>query len=1298
VNTAEFSDALLHCMIRDRFKLEKRYRNISRNTGENKGQNVKKEAEMKNLSSQIKASRATVEQRKSQVPKVSYPEMLPVSQRVADIKAAIASSQVVIVSGETGSGKTTQIPKICLELGRGIYGLIGHTQPRRVAARTVAHRIAEELNVPFGQSVGYQVRYTEKTSPTTHIKVMTDGILLAETQGDRFLEKYDTIIIDEAHERSLNIDFLLGYFKRILPKRPDLKLIITSATIDVDRFSKHFSDAPVVEVSGRTFDVEVLYRPLVSLTKTEDGDELIYQGILEALSEITSFDKTTAKKGQQLPGDVLVFLSGEREIRDLAHLIRKSDLKGYEVLPLYSRLSVSEQNKIFQKHRGRRVILATNVAETSLTVPGIRYVIDPGFARISRYSVRSKVQQLPIEAISQASANQRMGRCGRISRGVCLRLYSEEDFLSRTQFTSPEILRTNLASVILQMLTLNLGDISLFPFLEKPEQRQISDGYQLLYELRAVEKNKKISKLGKEMARLPVDLRLARMLLEANKQGCLSEVLTIVSALATQDVRERPHDHQQAADEKHRQHWHEDSDFLALTKLWDFIETNRQALTNNQFRKFCRQNYLSYLRILEWRENHRQLHLMCKEMKLKENSEPSTYYSIHLSLLAGLVGNIGEKTRDREYLGTRNRRHFIFPGSSQFKPLPKWIMSAELVETTRLFARMVAKIDSEWIEPYAEHLVKRNYHEPYFDQTSARVLAFEEVILHGVIIVKKRKVDFGHVDVEKARQIFIQSALVEQELESKAGFYRSNCKLVEEIERLESKSRKRDLLVGSYAVFKFYDALIPEEINSGAKLEAWRRKVEIDEPEFLFIEKETLLKQAPTLVNSEFPDKLEIADTKLKLDYHFDPQHENDGVSVNIPVSILRQVSKSQLDWVIPGLLEEKCLALIKSLPKAIRKKFVPAPEYAKKVAQVLEFDGRDLTETLAEKLFRLSGTKVEASAFNMEAIDQHLNMNIKVLDEKGRVLSASRDISLLRDKFSEKAEVLFSKRDKHQIEQTGLDDWTFGELPPQVEFNQASILIKGYPALVDNKTSVAIQVIDNEKQAEQISGKGLLRLLMLQLSDQRKYIEKNIPHFDRFALFYATRGPRKELLEDLVDAIFRYTFIEDKPSVNHRASFEQRLEAKKDLISNMNLIARLLEDILKRAMQIDTMLKSNSMNESVKKDIQFQMQDLLGVRFMRSVPLYWLKHYSRFLKAIEYRLDKYQVNINKDQESQKAITTLRKRLEDAELAQPKNTVKFRWMLEELRVSLFAQPLGTSMPVSGKRLDKEWLNLMGKSG
>lgn len=1270
MNNVEFNQILDKCMIRDRFRFRKRF--------------IKNQLDAKNgkLASSIDASIALVEQRRGQVPKVSYPEILPVSQRVEEIKKAIESSQIVIIVGETGSGKTTQIPKICLELGRGVRGQIGHTQPRRVAARTVAHRIAEELNVPFGQSVGYQVRFTDKTSPMTHIKVMTDGILLAETQRDRLLTQYDTIIIDEAHERSLNIDFLLGYLKRILPKRPDLKLIITSATIDVERFSKHFNHAPIVEVSGRTYDVDVKYRPLISMSKADDSDELMYHGILESLQEISDLDRSIKTRG-----DVLIFLSGEREIRDLAQRIRKSDLKGYEVLPLYSRLSVAEQNRVFQKHQNRRIILATNVAETSLTVPGIRYVIDPGFARISRYSVRSKVQQLPIEPISQASANQRMGRCGRVSEGVCIRLYSEEDFLSRPAFTAPEILRTNLGAVILQMLTLNLGDIAQFPFLEKPEKRQINDGYQLLFELRAVDQNKKISALGKEMARLPIDLKLARMLLQAHIEGCLTEVLTIVSVLATQDPRERPHEHQQAADEIHKKHWHEQSDLMTLINLWQFIESNRQALNNNQFRKFCRKNYLSYMRILEWRENHRQLHLMCKEMKLKENSTPGDYGAIHRALLAGIVSNIGEKTLDREYLGTRNRRHFIFPGSSQFKRMPKWIVSVELVETTRLFGRMVAQIESEWIEPIAEHLVKKSYNEPHFDPKSGRVIAYEEVMLYGVVIVKRRKVDFGKVDIDQARQIFIQSALVEQELISKAGFYRANCKLVEEIERLESKSRKKDLLVGSYAVFQFYDQHLPEDVATAINLDRWRKTVEQETPKLLFLDKDSLLKQQPDLQSSQFPDKLEIADAKLKLDYHFDPQHEDDGVSINIPVAILRQVNKAQLDWLIPGLLEEKCLALIKSLPKAIRKKFVPAPEYAKKAALTLEFDGRDLMTTLAEKLFRLSGTQVDVAAFNPGSIDNHLKMNIKVLDEKGRVVASGRDLSVLQDKTKEKSDQLFSRRKSHEIEEDDLTDWTFGELPEQVEFSQANIIVKGYSAIVDNLDTVSIKIVDNRSLAERITKKGLLRLLMLQLKDQLKYIEKNMPNFERFALFYATRGSRKELLDDLVEAIFRYCFIEGKSSVSNRLEFDVALSNKKDLVSTMNQVASLLEDVLKKANHIEGLLKTKSMDKNVHADVSSQMDRLLGLRFISSVPLQWLKHYPRYLKAIEYRLDKYQVNISKDNESQQLISEFQTRLNHCERP---NLLKFRWMIEELRVSLFAQALGTSLPVSAKRLEKEW--------
>ncbi len=1268
----ELTKALDQCMIRDRHRFRKL---------------LFKKQHRSNLKAQIEKSVSLAEKRASTLPEPRFPEQLPVVKRLEDIQRILSNNQVIIVTGETGSGKTTQLPKVCLTLGRGIYGVIGHTQPRRIAARTVAHRIAEELGVSFGESVGYQVRFTDRTSSETHIKVMTDGILLAETQHDRFLEQYDTLIIDEAHERSLNIDFLLGYIKRILPKRPDLKVIITSATIDVRRFSRHFSGAPVIEVSGRTFPVEVHYRPPESDSKSSDVDELVYQAVLDTLHEISILEKS-----RQVPGDVLIFLSGEREIRDLAHLIRKSDLPQFEVLPLYSRLSVAEQNRVFQKHTGRRVVLATNVAETSLTVPGIRYVIDLGLARISRYSVRSKVQRLPIEPISRASADQRKGRCGRVSEGVCFRLYSEEDFDSRVEFTSPEILRTNLGSVILQMLALKLGDISQFPFVEKPEQRQINDGYHLLFELQAVDNHKHITRLGKEMSRLPIDLRLARMLLEAGKKGCLSEVLTIVSALAIQDPRERPHDKQQAADEKHRHHWDEQSDFMALVTLWSFFESNRQEMTNSQFRKFCRRNYLSYIRLLEWRENHRQLSLMCREMKIKKSNQASDYTSIHAALLSGLLGNIGEKASENEYLGARNRRFYIFPGSSQFRRKPRWIVSAELVETTRLFGRMVAQIDSAWIEPLAQHLVKRNYTEPHFSSDRGQVLAFEEVMLYGIVIVKKRIVDFGGIDPVRARQLFIQSGLVEQQLDSKAGFYRHNCQLVSEIEQLESKSRRRDILVDSYTVYRFYDGLLPENIVSAFDLDAWRKQVEIKRPKLLFLQKDSLMKQQPKLSDTLYPAELQVADTRLKLDYHFDPQHEHDGVSVNIPLAILRQVDRAQLEWIIPGMLEEKCLALIKSLPKSIRKNFVPAPEYAQNAAALISYDGRDLSVVLAERLFRVKGVRVEASDFNIDSIDQHLRMNIKVLDEKNNVLATGRNLDTLIDQFAEQVAEGFRKRPGHPLEQQGVTDWQFGDLPARVSFKQGNITIQGYPALVDHKDSIAIEVLDNAVEAEQCSEEGLLRLIMLQMKDQRKYVEKNIPGFKQFAIFYATRGDRQELLEDLVNTIFRYTFIEAKPAVRAEAEFRQRLTYKKDLIDTMNQVARIMQSVLERTILIENRLKSAQSNENkiTLQDIGNQINSLVGSRFIRTVPFTWLKHYSRYLQAIEYRLEKLPGNLSRDREFTATIDGFWQRLETNNGRADKRLGQYRWMIEELRVSLFAQPLGTSLPVSTKRLEKEW--------
>ncbi len=1242
------------------------------------------------LATRIERSVARAEARRAALPAVSYPEQLPVAGRVDDIRRAIDGNQVVIIAGETGSGKTTQIPKICLDMGRGVYGMIGHTQPRRVAARTVSHRIAEELGVTPGNEVGYQVRFSDQTTDTSLVKVMTDGILLAETQQDKFLEAYDTIIIDEAHERSLNIDFLLGYIKRILPKRPDLKVIVTSATIDVERFSRHFNRAPVIEVSGRTYPVDVEYRPLNVTSKSEDSDEAITGGIIEVLREIESIDRKRSG-----PGDVLVFLAGEREIREVAQQIRKSDLKGIETLPLYSRLSVAEQNRVFQGHRsGRRVVLATNVAETSLTVPGIRYVIDPGVARISRYSVRSKVQQLPIEPVSKASADQRKGRCGRVSEGTCFRLYTEEDFESRPDFTQPEIMRTNLAAVILQMLALRLGDISKFPFVERPDQRQINDGFHLLKELQAVDDRKQITRLGRDLARIPIDLRLGRMLVEAGKNGCLSEVLTIVSVMALQDPRDRPHEHQQAADEKHRRHWDEQSDFLSLVNLWNFYEENRQALTQKQLRKFCRDNFLSYLRMREWRENHRQLHLICRDMKLRENTEPADYERIHRSLLAGLLGNIGEKVDENEYLGARNRRHYIFPASSQFKRKPKWIVSAELVETSRLFARTVAQIEPDWVEPLARHLVKRNYHEPFFDAKQGQVFAYEEVMLYGISIVKKRRVDFGAVDPVRARQLFIQHGLVERQLKTNAGFYQHNRRLIEEVEALESKSRKRDIMVDGYALYRFYDARLPDDICSLMELDAWRRQAERKAPKCLYLTREDLMRQDTSLSAEAYPEAIDVGGSKLRLDYHFDPQHEDDGVSVEVPVGLLRQVSRQKLEWLIPGLLEEKSLALIKSLPKSVRKHFVPAPDYAKRVAESIEYDGRALTEVLAERLFRLTGTRVDPGDFKADGLDRHLQMNIRVIDDKGKTLARSRDLDSLVAEFGEQVDSEFRRRDPHDIEVEGQTDWSFGDLPASVELSQAGYSLTGYPAIRDEGDSIAIEIVDNEMAAARMTRDGLVRLFMLKLKDQRKYVEKNFPQAKQFSIYFATREDRDSLVEDLVEAVFRHTFVEDQPVPRTAAEFDARLGEKQYLMTNANRLGDLMMRVMKQLNRIERALQDQEtdLNRHAIRDVRQQLSRLVPPRFLRDVPMAWLLEYPRYLDAIEYRLDKMRGALARDKESTAEIQRFEERVfggGEVSLDQADLT-KYRWMLEEYRVSLFAQPLGTKIPVSGKRLERAW--------
>ncbi|MCX9713670.1 ATP-dependent RNA helicase HrpA, partial [Vibrio cholerae] len=916
-SAASLKKALGECLIKDRFRFSKRIDGASKIKNESA-----RNAVFDEIALDIAQSMMVVEQRKQQMPKIEYPALLPVSQKRDDIAQAIAHHQVVIVAGETGSGKTTQLPKICAELGRGKYGLIGHTQPRRLAARSVANRIAEEMETELGGFVGYKVRFTDQISDQTQIKLMTDGILLAEIQNDRFLNQYDTIIIDEAHERSLNIDFILGYLKQLLPRRPDLKVIITSATIDPERFSKHFSNAPIIEVSGRTYPVEVRYRPLAGDDDSEsDRDQL--EGIFQAVDELCD----------EGLGDILIFMNGEREIRDTADALSKRNLRDTEIVPLYARLSAGEQNKIFQPHAGRRIVLATNVAETSLTVPGIKYVIDPGTARISRYSYRTKVQRLPIEPISQASANQRKGRCGRTEEGICIRLYSEEDFLSRPEFTDPEILRTNLASVILQMTALGLGDIEAFPFVEAPDKRNIQDGVRLLEELGAIndqikDPKKRLTESGKQLARLPIDPRLARMVLEASKLGCLKEVMIIASALSIQDPRERPSDKQQSADDKHRRFNHEDSDFLTLVNLWHYIGQQQKALTSNQFRRQCKLDYLNYLRVREWQDVYTQLHQSTREMGFKLNDEPGSYHAVHSAILVGLLSHIGMKDQEKnEYHGARNARFNIFPASGLFKKQPKWVMSAELVETSKLWARVVAKIEPDWIEPLAKHLSKRSYSEPHWSKKNAAVMAYEKVMLYGIPIVPKRLVNYGTIDPVLSREIFIRSALVEGDWETKHAFFKQNRALLAEVEELEHKSRRRDILVDDEELFQFYDQRVGTEVVSGRHFDAWWKTASRKTPDLLSFEKEMLFKgDASHITDLDYPNFWHQGNLKLKLSYQFEPGENSDGVTVHIPLPILNQVEPHGFDWQIPGLRHELVVSLIKSLPKTLRKNFVPAP------------------------------------------------------------------------------------------------------------------------------------------------------------------------------------------------------------------------------------------------------------------------------------------------------------------------------------------------------------------------------------
>ncbi len=1272
-------------MLRDRQRLQKRL------SGAKKVKNpAAQQAIIEELSGEISVAEQRVAQRKAATPVIRYPENLPVSQKKQAIADAIRDHQVVIVAGETGSGKTTQLPKICLELGRGITGTIGHTQPRRLAARTVADRIADELDTTPGGCIGYKVRFNDRVSETTQVKLMTDGILLAEIQQDRLLLQYDTIIIDEAHERSLNIDFLLGYLRELLPRRPDLKIIITSATIDPQRFSRHFHNAPVIEVSGRTYPVEVRYRPVVEEAEDTDRDQL--QAIFDAVDEL----------GQESRGDILIFMSGEREIRDTADALNRRDLPHTEVLPLYARLSNAEQNRVFQSHTGRRIVLATNVAETSLTVPGIKYVIDPGTARISRYSFRTKVQRLPIEPVSQASANQRKGRCGRVSEGICIRLYSEDDFVNRPPFTDPEILRTNLASVILQMTALGLGDIGAFPFVEAPDKRNIQDGVKLLEELGAItldNQHYKLTPSGRTLAQLPVDPRLAKMVLEAQKYACTREVMIITAALSIQDPRERPVEKQQASDEKHRRFADKDSDFLSFVNLWDYLQEQQKALSASQFRRLCKIDYLNYLRVREWQDIYTQLRQVVREQGIPLNSEPADFRGVHTALLTGLLSHIGQKDADKqEYTGARNARFSIFPGSGLFKKPPKWTMVAELVETSRLWGRIAARIEPEWIEPVAQHLIKRSYSEPHWEKAQGAVMASEKVTLYGLPIVAARKVNYGSIDPVLSRELFIRHALVEGDWQTRHAFFRANLKLREEVEELEHKSRRRDILVDEETLFSFYDRRIPQEIVSARHFDSWWKNAAREQPEQLNFAKEMLIKQGANNVSKlDYPNFWQQGDLRLRLSYQFEPGTEADGVTVHIPLPLLNQLEERGFEWQIPGVRHELVVALIKSLPKPLRRNFVPAPNYAEAfLGRAVPFE-QPLLEALEREFRRMSGVTIERDAWQWEQVPDHLKMTFRVVDEKNRKLREGRDLSMLKAQLKDKVQETLSQVADDGLEQSGLHIWSFGDLPDHFEQKRGNYSVKAWPALVDETDSVAIRLFDSQHEQQKAMWRGQRRLLLLNIPSPVKYLHEKLPNKAKLGLYFNPYGKVLELIDDCIACgIDKLIAGHGGPTWREEGYTMLHENVRAKLNDTVVEIAKKVEQILTSVFTINKRLKGRvDMTMALAlSDVKAQMSGLVYRGFVTQNGWNRLADTLRYLHAIERRLEKLPVDPHSDRARMLKVEKIQQAWSSwfnklpAVRKEDEDVKAVRWMIEELRVSYFAQQLGTPYPVSEKRIQQ----------
>ncbi|PTU69252.1 ATP-dependent RNA helicase HrpA [Chromobacterium haemolyticum] len=1302
---AQLKADLPSCLIRDRHVLRRKLSDAA----ERLKKNQPADKQLADIQAQIERSAAKVAARRAHLPKPDFDDALPVNQKLADIKTAIERHQVVIICGETGSGKTTQLPKICLELGRGVHGLIGHTQPRRLAARSVASRIAQELKSTLGEHVGFKVRFTDKLSEKSVIKLMTDGIMLAETQTDRYLEAYDTIIIDEAHERSLNIDFLLGYLKQLLPRRPDLKVIVTSATIDADRFSRHFDGAPVIEVSGRTYPVEVRYRPLAQ--RDEDEREVEMEGaIVDAVDELS----------RQGPGDMLVFLPGEREIRETAEKLRKAGIRGYEILPLFARLSNEDQQKIFKPSGGRRIVLATNVAETSLTVPGIKYVIDTGQARINRYSPRAKVEQLQVEKISQAAARQRAGRCGRVEAGICVRLYSEDDFNQRPAFTDPEIVRSNLAAVILRMAALRLGKVDAFPFLEAPSSRLIADGYQVLTELGAVDDKGELTSVGKELARIPVDPKVGRLLLAGRDFGCVREVLIIAAALSVQDPRERPFEAREAAERAQARFNDEKSDFLSFLHLWDFFsDALKHKKSNRLLINTCHEHFLSHLRLREWRELHAQLADIASELglikreqahadaeqpdaqmtqKKRQQLDAVAYENLHKALVTGLIGNLGMKNQESDdYQGTRGVNFHVFPGSGLKKAKPKWLVAAELVETTRLYARCVAKIEPEWVEKLAPHLVKYHYFDPHWEKSRGEVVASERVTLYGLTLVPRRPVSYGRIAPVEARELFIRGALVNMEYVSNAPFFQRNQQLIREVEQLEHKARRQDVLVDEEALFAFYSERIPAEVVDATSFEAWRKEAEKTDAKLLHLTREELMRHAAQHVTeNQFPEWLELEDGRLKLRYRFEPNHPLDGVTLDVPLAILNRLQPAAFEWLVPGMVREKLQQLIKGLPKQIRRCCVPVPDFVTRFLSGNPDPQQPIAPQLARFILReTGGVKVDIDDFRAQELPAHLLFNFRVIDDGKQEIGLGRDLLALQKQFGQAAQLTF-RDTSAEFERDEVSSWDFGELPESIQFARGRQQLTGYPALTLEQDKVAIRLFDTQLVAERHHRQGVIRLLQLQLKEQMKQLSKGLPGMTQLGLQLRAVANIDELLADAIACICDRAFIgDDALPRNEKAFNDQKTRARTRLPAVIQAVTQYLGQVAAEYGPLSVKMQKHKLGY----ELQQQLAKLVYKGFLAATPWSQLPHLPRYMRAMGLRMDKQPANPQRDGQRGAEIRDLWQKWEtrvaednEAEGAS-QALLDFRWQIEELRVSLFAQELKTPYPVSAKRLLKLWSEL-----